>query len=209
MGHSRAEKAETHEKIVALASKRFREKGLAGIAIAELMKEAGLTVGGFYKHFGSRDELVAEAVGSALGGWKRKLNAAAAGGPSVTYPSLVNDYLSEAHRDRPGTGCPVSALAGEIARTEKRTRALVTQEAKDSIALLTKLIGKKDGARSQAILTYCALVGAISMARAVSDQQLSREILKTVAAQLKKTDSKNSKARVSDHAGVPPLRERG
>ena len=62
MGHSRAEKAKTRERIVTLASKRFREKGLTGIGIAELMKEAGLTVGGFYKHFGSRDDLVAEAI---------------------------------------------------------------------------------------------------------------------------------------------------
>lgn len=185
MGHSRAEKAKTHEKIVALASKRFREKGLAGIGIAELMKEAGLTVGGFYKHFGSRDELVAEAVGSSLGRWKGKLDAAAAGGPPVTFESLVDDYLSERHRDRPGTGCPMSALAGEIARSEERTRALVTQEAKDSIALLTKLIGEGDDARSQAILAYCALIGAIGMARAVLDEKLSREILKQVASQLK------------------------
>src|SRR5437867_3088338 len=157
MGHSRAEKTETHEKIVALAAKRFREKGLAGIGIAELMNEAGLTVGGFYKHFGSRDELVAEAVGRALGRWRRKLEAAAAGGSRVTYQSLVKDYLSEAHRDRPGTGCPVGALAGEIARTGKRTRTLVAREVKDSIALLTKLIGEEDEARSRAILTYCAL----------------------------------------------------
>ena len=68
MGHSRAEKAKTHKRIVAIASKRFREEGLAGVGIADLMKEAGLTVGGFYKHFDSRDDLVAEAVGSALGG---------------------------------------------------------------------------------------------------------------------------------------------
>jgi TetR/AcrR family transcriptional regulator, transcriptional repressor for nem operon len=67
MGHSRAEKAKTHERIVALASKRFREKGLEGIGMAELMKQAGLTVGGFYKHFGSRDDLVAQALGSAVG----------------------------------------------------------------------------------------------------------------------------------------------
>ena len=64
MGHSRAQKAKTHERIIKLASKRFREQGLAGMGIAELMKEAGLTVGGFYKHFKSRDDLVAESVGS-------------------------------------------------------------------------------------------------------------------------------------------------
>src|ERR1700747_2643234 len=79
--HSRAEKTRTHKRIVSLASKRFREKGLAGIGIAELMKGAGLTVGGFYKHFDSRDDLVAEALGSAVGPWRRLVDAAASGGP--------------------------------------------------------------------------------------------------------------------------------
>ena len=190
MGHSRAEKAKTHQRIVALASKRFREKGLAGIAIADLMKEAGLTVGGFYKHFDSRDDLVAEAVGSALGSWKRQVDAAASGGPPVTYESLVDDYLSETHRNHPGTGCPVGALAGDIGRSDKRTRALVTGQIRGDIALLANVIRggneeDKGTARPRAIMTYCALVGAIAMARAVSDEQLSREILNTVAQLLK------------------------
>jgi TetR/AcrR family transcriptional repressor of nem operon len=190
MGHSKAEKARTHKYIVAIASKRFREHGLAGIGIAELMKEAGLTVGGFYKHFKSRDDLVAESVGSALGFWKRQVDAAASGGPPVTYQSLVDDYLSETHRNHPGTGCPVGALAGDIARSDKRTRAFVTAQIRDDIALLANLIRgeneeDKGAARSQAILTYCALVGAIGVARAVSDEQLSREILKTLAVRLK------------------------
>lgn len=98
MGHSKAEKAKTHKRIVAIASKRFREEGLAGVGIADLMEEAGLTVGGFYKHLDSRDDLVAEAVGSALGAWERQVDAAAPGGPPVTYESLVDDYLSEAPR---------------------------------------------------------------------------------------------------------------
>src|SRR6266481_7550683 len=97
------------------------KRGLRGVGIANLMTEAGLTVGGFYKHFDSRDDLVAEAVGSALGAWERQVDAAASGGPPVTYESLVDDYLSEAHRDQPGTGCPVVALAGDIARSDKRT----------------------------------------------------------------------------------------
>lgn len=190
MGHSRAEKAETHQRIVTLASKRFREKGLAGISIADLMKEAGLTVGGFYKHFSSRDDLVAEAMRSALGAWKRKLDAAASGGPPVTYESLVDEYLSEAHRDHPGTGCPVSALAADIARTDKRTRALITRDCQQNTELLANSIreageGNEGAARSRAIMAYCGLVGAITMARAVSDKQLSGEILKTVAELLK------------------------
>src|SRR5260370_18710226 len=191
MGHSKAEKAKTNKRIVAIASKRFREKGLAGVGIADLMKEAGLTVGGFYKHFDSRDDLVAEAVGSALGAWKRQVDAAGSGGPPVTYESLVDDYLSEAHRDQPGTGCPVVALAGDIARSYRQTRPLVTQQIRDNIELLATLIHEpneknKRDARSQALLAYCALVGAIGVARAVSDEQLSREILKTLAVRLKR-----------------------
>jgi TetR/AcrR family transcriptional regulator, transcriptional repressor for nem operon len=195
MGHSRAEKAKTHEQIVSLASKRFREKGLTGIGIAELMKEAGLTVGGFYKHFDSRDDLVLEAMCWAVGTWKRKVDTAASGGPPVTYESLIDDYLSEAHRDHPGSGCPVSALAGDIARGDKRIRALFTREAQESIELLTNLIREaseedKGAARARAIMTYCALVGAIGVARAVSDEQLSREILKTAARLLRNPTSK-------------------
>jgi TetR/AcrR family transcriptional regulator, transcriptional repressor for nem operon len=189
MRHSKAEKAKTHRRIVTIASKRFREKGLAGIGIADLMQEAGLTVGGFYKHFKSRDDLVAEAVGAALGSWKRRADAAASGGPPLTYEELVDDYLSEAHRDDLGTGCPVGALAGDIARSGKRTRGLVTRQIREDIKLLASLMrdrNGKDRAQSRATLTYCALVGAIGVARAVSDEQLSREILRTVDVRLKK-----------------------
>jgi TetR/AcrR family transcriptional regulator, transcriptional repressor for nem operon len=190
MRHSKAEKRKTHKRIVALASRRFREQGLAGIGIADLMKEAGLTVGGFYKHFSSRDALVAEAIGLALELWKRQVDAAASGGPPVTYDSLVDQYLSDAHRDHPGVGCPVGALAGDLSRSDKRTRALVSRKIRDNLELLATLIRKTNdtnegSARSQAILTYCALVGAISMSRAVSDEELSREILTTVAQRLK------------------------
>src|ERR1700726_3187546 len=188
MGHSRAQKAKTHERIVKLASKRFREEGLAGIGIAELMKEAGLTVGGFYKHFDSRNDLVAEAVNSAFGGWKRRVDAAKSGGPPVSYEKLIDDYLSEAHRDNPGTGCAFSALAPEIARSDKRTRALTSEQVRNDIQLIAALRPAKDKrrARSRAILTFSALVGAMALARAVSDEALSREILKTVADLLKK-----------------------
>jgi TetR/AcrR family transcriptional repressor of nem operon len=188
MGFSKAQRAKTHERIVKLAAKRFREEGLAGIGIAGLMKEAGLTVGGFYKHFDSRNDLVAEAVNSAFGGWKRRVDAAKSGGPPVSYEKLIDDYLSEAHRDNPGTGCAFSALAPEIARSDKRTRALTSEQVRNDIQLIAALRPAKDKrrARSRAILTFSALVGAMALARAVSDEALSREILKTVAELLKK-----------------------
>ena len=151
------------------------------------MKEAGLTVGGFYKHFGSRDDLVAEAVSSAFGTWKRQVDAAASGGPPLTYAKLIDNYLNEAHRDDPGTGCAYSALAPEIARSDRRTRALASEQIRNDIHLIAAMLPGKDKrtARSRAILTFSALVGAMSLARAVSDESLSREMLKTVAKLLK------------------------
>jgi len=187
MGYSKAQKTRTHKRIVSIASKRFREKGLAGFGIAELMKEAGLTVGGFYKHFGSREDLVAEAVNSAFGGWQRRLDAAKSGGPSVSLTKLIDEYLSETHRDNPGSGCAFSALAPEIARSDKRTRSLTSEQVRSDVQLIATLLPGRDkrAARSRAILIFSALVGAMSLARAVSDEALSREILETVGALLK------------------------
>ncbi len=187
MGYSQAQKEKTHKRIVSIASKRFREKGLAGLGIADLMKEAGLTVGGFYKHFDSRDELVAEALSDAFGVWQRQKEAAKSGGQPLTFASLIDDYVSDVHRKNPGAGCAFSALAPEIARSDKRTRALTSDQVKSDLELIVGLLPGRDkrAARSKAILTFSALVGAMSLARAVSDEALSREILKTVADLLK------------------------
>src|SRR5207253_11285966 len=103
MGYSKAQKTRTHKRIVSIASKSFREKCLAGFGIAELMKEAGLTVGGIYKHFGYRDDLVAEAVNSAFGGWQRGQDVAKSGGPSVSVAKLIVDYLKDMHRENAGS----------------------------------------------------------------------------------------------------------
>ena len=196
MGFSKAEKAKTHKRIVAIAAKKFREEGLAGVGIAELMKEAGLTVGGFYKHFDSRDELVAEAVSSAFGTWKRQKDAEASGGPPLSYSKLIDDYLNDAHRNNPGTGCAFSALAAEIARSDKQTRALASEQIRSDLELIAGLIAGKNrrAARAKAILTFSALVGAMSLARAVSDEALSREILKEVAQLLKNPAGKPAPA---------------
>ena len=198
MGYSKAQKARTHKRIVSIASKRFREKGLAGFGIAELMKEAGLTVGGFYKHFDSRDDLVAEAINSAFGGWQRRVDAAKSGEPSVSLAKLIDDYLNEAHRDNPGSGCAFSTLAPEIARSDKRTRSLTSEQVRSDIQLIATLLPGRDKrtARSRAILIFSALVGAMSLARAVSNEALSREILETVGELLKNSASKHPEARV-------------
>jgi TetR/AcrR family transcriptional regulator, transcriptional repressor for nem operon len=188
MGHSQLEKAQTHARIVRIASERLREKGLEGISIADLMKEAGLTVGGFYKHFESRDDLVAEAIESTLGSWQTKIEAAAVAGQRPTFRDLAENYLSLAHRDAPGQGCVISALVCDIARSGDKSRELLTKQIRNNIELISGFLEKKTGSteaagstRAEAILAISAMVGALSLSRAVSDDALSREILTSVA----------------------------
>ena len=196
MGHSQEHKIKTHQRIVRTAAKRFREKGLGGVAIADLMKELGLTVGGFYKHFDSRDDLVAESFRAAAGPWQKQLLAAESGGPPVTYQGLVDSYLTETHRDHPGNGCPISALACDIARGGKQIRSLLTKQIESEIELLANSLPQNDGAaRSKAILAVSALLGAVELARAVSDATLSREVLESTREVLRQLASCNIRAK--------------
>jgi len=192
MGQSRDTKSATHDRIVSIASQRFRERGIDGIGVAEVMKEAGLTVGGFYKHFDSRDDLVAEAVAAAFGSWQAQADQAEAEGRAFTLAKLVDSYLSERHRDSPGAGCAIGALGGEIARSSEKTRELTTAEIQRAIEFLgERVAGRTTKARrAEAIVLYSALVGAISLARIVSDEELSKEILSTVRKAAKRDESR-------------------
>ena len=180
MGHSRRDKQTTHERIVSVAAKRFRERGLEGIGVADVMKEAGVTVGGFYKHFGSRDELVVEALATAfqdLDVWEER---------TEDIERALQNYLTEAHRDAPGTGCAMGALLGDMTRGSKSARALYTERVKRSLAFTSGLLpsGPRSDKRGRALLILSALLGAINLSRAVSDPDLSREILSGVREQL-------------------------
>src|SRR5579859_4526657 len=155
MGHSRTDKQTTHERIVKVASKRFRERGLDGIGVADVMKEAGVTVGGFYKHFGSRDELVVEALATAfkdLDVWEEH---------TADMAQLLQNYLTEAHRDAPGTGCAMAALLGDMTRGSKSARAVYTERVKRSLAFSGALIpsGPPSVKRGRALLILSAVLG--------------------------------------------------
>ena len=188
MGHSRAAKAQSHERIVRLAARLFRERGVDGIGVAELMRAAGLTHGGFYRHFGSREALVAEAVDCALREGGAATDAVAAL-PRATIGSLVDAYLSLAHRDRLASSCAVTTLANDVARSGPRTRAAYTAQVRRYVELISRLISHLPGKRRRARATaaLATLVGAVSMSRAVSDEKLSREILKAASDELKAT----------------------
>ena len=180
MGYSKSDKAETHTRIVKVAAKRFRELGLEGIGVADVMREAGVTVGGFYKHFGSRDELVVEALAAAfkdLDVWEER---------TADMAHLLQNYLTEAHRDAPGTGCAMGALVGDMTRGSKSARALYTARVKRSLAFFSALLpsNRRSDKRRRALLILSALLGAINLSRAVSDPNLSREILHGVREEL-------------------------
>src|SRR3989442_165486 len=185
MGYSRADKAGSHDRIVRLAAARFREVGVDGIGVADLMKEAGLTHGGFYRHFASRDALVAEAVERALhdGGQAVHAMVNSKRGRRSLLAALVDAYLSALHRDNLATSCAVTTLAGDVARSNKRARSAYTRQVGTYLDLLIKLIasGKTKSKRVKAIAGLSTLVGAVSLARAVNDEKLSREILKSAA----------------------------
>ncbi len=182
MGRSQAEKAETHERIVQLAAKRFREVGVDGIGVADLMKEAGLTVGGFYKHFASREDLVVEALQAALAARRARAKKG-----ERTFEGLVDEYLDVAHRDDPGGGCVLAALACDVARGSGRVADVYTDQVRHDIRGVAALLNEKDPEeqRGRAIFVLSALVGALELSRAVSDEALSKEILNTVKAELK------------------------
>jgi len=183
-------KAQTHERILNNAAVRFREKGIDGIGVADLMKEAGLTVGGFYKHFGSREDLVAEAVEAMKNGWDPVFaDAETRGlGGAPLFDALVDGYLDVQHRDSPGAGCLFAAIAGDLGRAGEKPRAAATHKLERMIDRFARVFEDRRpaAARAAAIFAYSALVGAVSLARATNDEALSREILTTVGKALKR-----------------------
>ena len=160
----------------------MRRDGIDSVSLAELMNEAGLTHGGFYRHFDSRDELVAEAIDTALAQGSERIQAAAKLGGAEALAAIIDGYLSRLHRDKPETGCAVAALPTDIARTNARVRTAYACQVRSYIELLTELIPGRDSDQAHLILT--ALVGALVLARAVNDRGMSDEILDSAARAL-------------------------
>ena len=182
MRQSAEEKARTHERIVEIASARIREEGIEGPGVAEIMQAAGLTHGGFYKHFGSRDDLIAEAADDAYAYAERTLDKYAHD-ERDPLAAWVDWYVSTEHRDDPGTGCPVAALIGDVNRGNDHVRAGYDALVERYIRVLEGMLG--DDARRQAIIAASTLVGSLALARAIDDDTLSQEILRCVREALR------------------------
>ncbi|MCL4182226.1 MAG: TetR/AcrR family transcriptional regulator [Burkholderiaceae bacterium] len=179
---TREEATRNRERIIDAAARLFREKGFDGIGVADLMKEVGLTHGGFYGHFASKDDLEVQACARALARslslWKKRSDAA----PDDPLSAITDAYLTARHRDDPGAGCLLAALGPDLSRRGPGVRRAVTEYLDSAFGLLAKLVpGRSKAARRRkAIGTYASLVGALVLARAVDDDALSREILDTV-----------------------------
>jgi TetR/AcrR family transcriptional regulator, transcriptional repressor for nem operon len=183
MGHSKASKAQTHARLVAAAAARFKERGIDGISLSDLMKDLKLTHGGFYRHFGSREDLVSEALELALMQSGERMREHLADEDKPDLQGFVDFYLDEAHRDDRASGCAVAAMAGDAPRRSASVQAQFREHIERNLAVLGEALppkGAPDEQRSSAIAALSTLYGALIMARAVGDSQLSSEILRTV-----------------------------
>jgi TetR/AcrR family transcriptional regulator, transcriptional repressor for nem operon len=178
MRKSREEAAETRKRIVQAAAREFREKGIVASGLADLMKAAGLTHGGFYKHFASKDQLVAEATVAAMDSILEELAA------HPTVGAAVAGYLSPRHRDNPASGCPLAALGAELARSDETARAAATA---GFVRLVDILAGNARTAdvRRRALVAAVTMIGAVTMSRVVGDPKLSAEILDATGKSLR------------------------
>ena len=181
---SKEKAAQNRERILTSAARLFREHGIDATGVDAITEDAGLTHGGLYSQFGSKEAIAAEAIRFALARGKRVWQRALERNPGKrALPAIVDGYLSRAHRDAPGTGCVVAALGTDIARQPRRVRQAFTREIKDDLEFLSRLMPDdgKEGRYEDAIATFASMAGALILARAVNDEELSDLILKSTA----------------------------
>lgn len=192
MRKSKAEAAETRRRIVEVAAREFRLNGIQATGLNDVMSSAGLTQGGFYRHFESKDQLVAEACSAAMAEVVEGLEAVAASGaagadPKDAFTAMVDAYVSVAHRDTPTGGCPLAAMGSELAHAGGQTRAAAARGFDELVgALAARLAQRPDGAptpaaaRADARFALAAMIGAVTMSRILGDADASATLLDDV-----------------------------
>lgn len=187
---SKTQAAENRAGIVDAAARLYREKGLSGVGVAEITRDAGLTHGGLYRHFESKDALAREACLRAfewtitpLDGLEQDANASAL----EKLQAMVDSYLSTRHRDHPGEGCPAAALATDAARAGPEMSEVFAQGVERNIQRFMRVLeGEPAEKRAQTMVLLSSMVGALALARATAagNPALSQEILQTLREQL-------------------------
>jgi TetR/AcrR family transcriptional regulator, transcriptional repressor for nem operon len=181
---SKEKAAQNRQQIVTAAARLFRERGIGAAGVDSITQEAGLTHGGLYSQFGSKEAIAAEAIRFALtrsrSAWQRVVD----GNPGEeALAIIVGRYLSAAHRDAPGHGCVVATLGAELARQPAQVRKAFTNELKEGFDFLAALMpGDTAASRyDSAIMTFASMAGAVMLARAMIDEALSDRVLRVVA----------------------------
>jgi TetR/AcrR family transcriptional regulator, transcriptional repressor for nem operon len=175
--YNKEHKEATRRRIIETAGRRFKQDGIDGSGIATLMSDAGLTNGAFYAHFDSKDDLVANVVGEELGRQATSFGELPPGRAGLE--AFVSWYLSRDHRDHRDIGCPSAALLDEIGRCDKETKLAYTKGAKEILDEICARLAPEDpgSARGAALTLYAMMVGAMQLARALSDRKLSDAVL--------------------------------
>lgn len=181
---SKEQAARNRERILVSAARLFREQGIVGTGVDSIAQAAGLTHGSLYSQFGSKEAIAAEAIRFAVARGKRAWQRASRGERSKkSLAAIVGDYLSPAHRDSPGRGCVMAALGTDIARQPPAVRQAFTRELREVFDLLAGLMPAAKASRryEDAIAVFAGMAGALTLARAVSDEALSGLILQATA----------------------------
>ena len=178
MRRSRDAAAATRRSIVDTASRLFRGRGIASVSVADIMATLGLTVGGFYRHFESKQALVGEAIEAASLETTSRHAETTGSSPRERAAALLDAYLSRFHRDHADVGCPVAALCSEVAHEDSRTRDCFTIALRRLLAVIAGVVpGDSKAARSRRLDTAASIVGALVLARATTDEALAADLL--------------------------------
>jgi TetR/AcrR family transcriptional repressor of nem operon len=177
-------KEESRRRIIDAAAKAFRANGLQGISLADIMRDVGLTHGGFYAHFKSKEDLVATTLAELHEGRMARFEEVASETPDTALKRAANFYLSSRHREHPETGCAIATLGSELARTEGAARSQISTNIEAWLDRFAQAAPGKDEAerRRQARGAFAAMIGGLILARGVEDAHLSDEILGDVRA---------------------------
>jgi len=184
---SKEKAAQNRQDILTAATRLFRERGIHATGVDTITKEAGLTHGGLYSQFGSKEAIAAEAIRFAVARSKLLWQRAAERKPGTeAFRSIVKGYLSREHRNDPGQGCVIAALGADIAHQPHSVRAAFTKELEDVLEFLSRIMPSDNLSHrhEDAIATFAGMVGALILARAVNDTALAERILQTTAKRI-------------------------
>jgi TetR/AcrR family transcriptional regulator, transcriptional repressor for nem operon len=201
MKKSKVETAETRKRIIETAAAEFRQKGVQSTRVADVMAAAGLTHGGFYRHFESKEHLLTEACASVMDSMEAMAGAAVTGGKRA-YEQYVATYLSLEFHDTYGAGCPFATMGSELAHADEPTRQTLSEGFETWIDLIARQSPEEEAsaARADAIFKLSAMVGAVTIARIVDDEALAQEILSQATARVLGKPAKAPRKRASTTA---------